>query len=242
MLTMGSLFAGIGGFDLGFERAGFKTVWQVEIEPDCLAVLADQFPHAERFTDVRECGPEHLARVDVICAGFPCQDVSIGNTGEWAGLDGERSGLVFDVVRIVRSLRPRVVVLENVSALLGRGLGRIFGALAEIGYDGEWDCIPASRVGANHRRDRIWIVAYPREARLARRVFGASLLKPEEMPFPQLGDDLPGGWSPLPTAIQRIPHSDGLSVGMVRRLVSPFGNAVVPQIPELIARRLKEIL
>src|ERR1700730_8657094 len=110
--TMGSLFAGIGGFDLGFERAGFKTMWQVEIDPYCQKVLAKNFPHAERFGDIRECGSHNLKPVDVICGGFPCQDIS--NSGLRAGITGERSRLVTEAIRIVRQLRPRFFVMENV--------------------------------------------------------------------------------------------------------------------------------
>lgn len=116
MPTMGSLFAGIGGFDLGFERAGFQTVWQVEINDYCRKVLAKHFPHAERFEDVRECGAHNLKPVDVICGGFPCQDIS--NAGLRAGIDGERSGLWREYARIISELRPKAVLIENVAALL----------------------------------------------------------------------------------------------------------------------------
>ena len=109
--TIGSLFAGIGGFDLGFEQAGFTTAWQVEIKPECRAVLADHFPHARQFADVRTALP-NLWRVDVICGGFPCQDVS--TMGRRAGLGGKRTGLFFDAMHIVNTLKPRWLVLENV--------------------------------------------------------------------------------------------------------------------------------
>ncbi len=158
MLTMGSLFAGIGGFDLGFERAGFKTVWQVEINEYCRKVLARHFPDAERYADIRECGVHNLKPVDVICGGFPCQDIS--NAGLRAGIDGERSGLWREMHRIISELRPRYVVVENVAALLGRGISRVLGDLSEIGYDAEWQVISAADVGAPHLRERIWIMAY----------------------------------------------------------------------------------
>jgi DNA (cytosine-5)-methyltransferase 1 len=163
VLTHGSLFAGIGGFDLGFERAGIKTVWQVEIDPFCRKVLEKNFPHAERFDDIRGCGRHNLTGVDVIAGGFPCQDVS--NAGKRAGIDGTRSGLWSQMRRVICELRPRIVVVENVAALLGRGLERVLGDLAESGFDAEWDCIPAFAVGAPHRRDRVFIVAYPKQQR-----------------------------------------------------------------------------
>ena len=159
-MNVGSLFSGIGGFDLGFERAGMRTAWQVEQNPYCLAVLAKHFPDAERFTDVREVGAHNLAPVDLICGGFPCQDLSVAGKG--GGITADRSGLWSEFARIIGELRPRYVVVENVPALTrNEWLGRVLGDLASCGYDAEWDCIPASALGAPHRRDRIWLVAYP---------------------------------------------------------------------------------
>lgn len=156
-LTFGSLFAGIGGLDLGFERAGLWCVWQVEIDPFARAVLAKHWPSVRRHDDVRTFPPtEGDWRVDVIGGGFPCQDISVAGRG--AGIDGERSGLWSEYARIVRVLRPRYVVVENVSALLARGLDRVLGDLAASGYDAEWDCIPAAAVGAPHIRDRLFVV------------------------------------------------------------------------------------
>lgn len=157
-LTFGSLFAGIGGFDLGFERAGMVCKWQVEIDDYANRVLAKHWPDVHRERDIRECGVHNLERVDVICGGFPCQDISYAGRG--AGLEGERSGLFFEAVRVVRELRPRIVVLENVAALLTRGLDRVLGTLAEIGYDAEWHCIPAAAVGAPHIRDRVFVLGF----------------------------------------------------------------------------------
>ncbi len=159
-LTFGSLFAGIGGFDLGFERAGMICKWQVEIDDYATKVLTKHWPNVHRERDIRECGQHNLQRVDVICGGFPCQDISYAGLG--AGLDGERSGLFFEAIRLVCELRPRIVVLENVAALLTRGLDRVLGTLAEIGFDAEWHCIPAAAVGAPHIRDRVFIMAYAR--------------------------------------------------------------------------------
>jgi DNA (cytosine-5)-methyltransferase 1 len=166
-LTVGSLFAGIGGFDLAAERAGLEVKWQVEIDEYCRRVLAKHWPNAKRFSDVRECGAANLTPVDVICGGFPCQDISYA--GDGAGLSGSRSGLWYDFARIIRELGPRFVVVENVAALLQRGMGTVLGDLAESRYDAEWDCIPASAVGAPHRRDRVWIVAHAHEERPQKR-------------------------------------------------------------------------
>ncbi|OSI36072.1 DNA cytosine methyltransferase [Neisseria dumasiana] len=158
--TVGSLFAGIGGFDLGFEQAGFKTEWQVEIADIPRAVLADRFPHAKQFTDVRTCLPD-LWRTDVIIGGFPCQDVS--TAGKRRGLAGERTGLFFDALNIVNTLKPRWVVLENVTGLLnsndGKDFQTVIQSLAECGYVGCWRVLDARYFGVPTKRRRVFVVA-----------------------------------------------------------------------------------
>ena len=159
------LFSGIGGFSLGLERAGMRTVAFCEIDPWCRAVLRRHWPDVPVFGDVRTFGNlafspiGGIPEIDVICGGFPCQDISVAGKG--AGLAGERSGLWKEFARIIGAVRPRYVIVENVAALLGRGLSGVLGDLAALGYDAEWHCIPASAVGAPHRRDRVWVVAYP---------------------------------------------------------------------------------
>ncbi|KAF3999075.1 DNA cytosine methyltransferase [Glaciimonas immobilis] len=159
--TIGSLFAGIGGFDLGFEQAGFKTVWQVEINPVCRAVLASRFPDATQYDDVRLCGAHNLPYVDVITGGFPCQDVSA--MGKRRGLAGSRTGLFFEVIRILNELRPQWVVLENVTGLLNSNDGEDFqtvvATLAECGYLGYWRVLNAQYFGVPTRRRRVFMVA-----------------------------------------------------------------------------------
>ena len=167
MLRVLDLFSGIGGFSLGLERAGgFKTVAFCEIEPFPRRVLARHWPGVPIFEDVRTLSARHLTAagiaVDVICGGFPCQDISVAGRG--AGLAGERSGLWREFARLIGELRPGYVIVENVAALRSRGLGDVLGDLAALGYDAEWHCIPASAVGAPHRRDRVWIVGYPDRA------------------------------------------------------------------------------
>lgn len=158
MLTVGDLFSGIGGFSLGLERAGMQTRWFAEVDPYASAVLRKHWPSVPNHGDVRSIRAGSVEPVDVLCGGFPCQDIS--NAGKRAGIDGERSGLWSEYARIIGELRPRYVIVENVAALLGRGLERVLGDLAALGFDAEWHCIPASAVGAPHRRDRVWIVAY----------------------------------------------------------------------------------
>ena len=158
-----SFFAGIGGIDLGLERAGHTCVGQVEIDDYCLRVLAKHWPDTWRYHDITKLKAEEIPEAELWTAGFPCQDIS--NAGKRAGIRGSRSGLFFDWMRAVRVVRPKHMLLENVAALLHRGMGEVCGELAESGYDTEWDCIPAAAVGAPHIRNRIFILAYPKGGR-----------------------------------------------------------------------------
>jgi DNA (cytosine-5)-methyltransferase 1 len=158
--TIGSLFSGIGGLELGLEWAGLgRVTWQVEKDEYCRQILAKHWPDAVRHEDVRTVGAHNLSRVDVLCGGFPCQDISVAGKG--AGLSGSRSGLWSEYARIIRELRPSLVVIENVAALVVRGLDRVLCDLAASGYDAIWFPLRASDVGAPHLRERLFIVAYP---------------------------------------------------------------------------------
>jgi len=264
MPTMGSLFAGIGGFDLGFTRAGFDVAWQVEIDPWCRKVLAKNFPKAERYADIRECGAHNLSAVDVVCGGFPCQDIS--NAGLRAGIEGERSGLWSQMWRIIGELRPQFVLVENVAALLGRGMGRVLGDLAEIGYDAEWEVVSAADIGAPHLRERVWIVAYSdsqlrgrnnlrdyaqrckfrdeplcESEGLGAKVSNSVRLR-KLQPQGRVSDEWErtryGDWWSSEPALDRVAYGIPDGVDRLRGL----GNAVVPQIPELYARKIREVL
>jgi DNA (cytosine-5)-methyltransferase 1 len=165
------LFSGIGGFSLGLERAGMTTVAFCEIEPFCRAVLRKHWPEVPIYEDIRTLSADVLERdgiaVDAICGGFPCQDLS--HAGKRAGLEGERSGLWGEYRRLIGELRPRFVIVENVPGLLSLGMGTVLGDISALGYNAVWDCVPASAVGAPHRRDRVWIVAFAPGARLQER-------------------------------------------------------------------------
>ena len=152
------LFSGIGGFSLGLERAGMRTVAFCEIDPYCQRVLRRHWPGVPIWPDIRTLRATDLLAIDLICGGFPCTDISVAGKG--LGITGPQSGLWSEYARIIGEVRPRYVIVENVAALLGRGIERVLGDLAALGYDAEWHCIPASAVGAPHRRDRVWIVAY----------------------------------------------------------------------------------
>jgi DNA (cytosine-5)-methyltransferase 1 len=221
------LFSGIGGFSLGLERAGFETVAFCEIDKKCHKVLQKHWPNVPIFEDVctltKEVLDERGISVDVICGGFPCQDISLAGKG--AGIEGERSGLWREYARIISELRPKFVIVENVSALLSRGLDRVLGDLAEIGYDAEWHCIPASAVGAPHRRDRIWIVAYSRR-------FAPQIPFARQLASVKVSER--NGWWAVEPDVGRVAH------GVPNRLdrLKQLGNAVVPQIPELIGKAI----
>lgn len=179
-----SLFSGVGGLDLGFERAGIETVLQAECDPHCLAVLARHWPNTRRVTDVGDVGmgpcerdlegqphnaqaglanPPRIGDVDLVYGGFPCQDVSVA--GKRAGLGGERSGLWFEFLRVLSELRPRWAVIENVPGLLssngGRDFGVILAGLDELGFDVAWAVLDAQHFGVPQRRRRVFVVAGP---------------------------------------------------------------------------------
>lgn len=228
------LFSGIGGFSLGLERAGMKTVAFCEIEPYCQAVLRKHWPDVPCYQDVRELTSARLRAdgisVDVICGGFPCQDISMVRRGD--GLAGKRSGLWYEFARLIRELRPRYVIVENVAALVNRGLGEILGELAEIGYSSQWDCVPAAYVGAPHVRDRLWLVAYP--SRDGRNAWGKWSEQPGPFPFSGgQASDRRNAWPAEPDLVRMV-HGVPSRVDRVAAL----GNAVVPQIPEMIGRAI----
>lgn len=172
VITGGSLFSGIGGFELGLTRGlarsgvDIRFEWQVEIDEWCRRVLAKHWPEATRHEDVREVSNGVVPAVDLLCGGFPCQDLSLAGKG--AGLDGARSGLWFEYLRIVEELAPRLICIENVLGLRTRGLRTVLAGLADLGFDAEWACIQvgsadrdtdAIHLDGPHRRQRLFIVA-----------------------------------------------------------------------------------
>ncbi len=233
------LFSGIGGFSLGLERTGgFETVAFCEIEEFPRRVLAKHWPKVPCFNDVRELKCEDVGPIDVICGGFPCQDVSIAGLG--AGLDGERSGLWAEYRRLIGEFRPKYVLVENVSALLSRGMGRVLGDLAALGYDAEWHCIPSAYVGTRHIRDRVWIVAYPSGNGLEGAIsIGDGLAKKLSYNWREVArasfSDHVEGWASQPTVLGK---DDDVPTWMDE--VECFGNAVVPKIPEMIGYAILE--
>jgi DNA (cytosine-5)-methyltransferase 1 len=239
-LTVGSLFAGIGGIELGLEwTGGFRTVWQVERDEYCRKVLARHWPKAQRFDDVRTVGAHNLTPVDVITFGFPCQDVSWANA-DGDGLDGERSGLYREAIRIIRELRPEYAVMENVSALLARGFGAVLGDLADSGYDAEWSCVSACAVGAPHMRQRVFLVAYSDREHGRSRVWDTAPRTIGALPPIHGAPRSRSGWrARLANPSALYGGADGVPFGSQRNRA--IGNAVVPRVAEVIGERLLTI-
>ena len=263
-MRFGSLFAGIGGFDLGLERAGMVCSWQVEINKFCIQVLKKHWPNVRRMEDVRIFPPKPRRewQVDLIVGGFPCQDISLAGKGE--GLKGKNSSLWKEFVRVVCLLRPTYAVMENTANLHNKGLPSILGEMAELGYDAEWAVLPATAVGAPHIRPRQFIVAHTNRERSNRvyeweqkRCLAANPViccknvpdrTPTENPSGIFAKVLPwcenssaqvgvGQWGIEPQVGRVV---DGVSSRVVRPQYSALGNAVVPQLAEFIGRAIVE--
>lgn len=258
------LFSGIGGFSLGLERTGgFETVAFCEIDPFCQKVLKKHWPDVPIYDDVREFTGNAIGPVDVVTGGFPCQDVSLA--GRRQGLEGERSGLWSEIARVLGELRPSYAIVENTPGLLSLGMGGVLGDLAELGYDAEWYSIPACYVGADHIRDRVWIIAYlngwqsvdergtattpnqmeenaphPLQQGLPERRNAGT----DENNAPRFSEGIrfalraetsfPGDYRKHKPVMGRGLHGISRRVDRVRSL----GNAVVPQIPEMIGNAI----
>lgn len=268
MMTIGSLFSGIGGLELGLERAGLGPVlWQCEIDPFCRAVLAKHWPNVTRFEDVTR--PRDFAHVDIICGGFPCQDVS--SAGKRRGIGGERSSLWWHFARVVEQVAPRFVVVENVTSGKVLWLPYVRHTLHLLGYDTMALGIAARDVGAPHRRERVFVVAHA--DRDAKRVSGRRGRRAGRQETAVVGVDGPaqaladagparrsrdagrlpgaagagvaerGRWAPEPN-VGRVAHgvSGGLDGRRRRARLRALGNAVVPQCAEVAGRVIHELL
>lgn len=235
-----SLFSGIGGLDLGLERSGaMEPAAFCEIDPYCRRVLAKHWPGIRQYDDIKTLTADRLARdgvaVDAIAGGFPCQDISYAGFG--AGLSGDRSGLWFEYARLIGELGPKIVVVENVSALLDRGMAEVLGTLSDLGFDAEWDTVTACSVGHTHMRRRVFIVAYSngfdgreRLRHSLARAFrtlqaGDGFARARARQRARMAD---------PSELYR--GADGLPFGMERNRA--IGNAVAPDVAEVIGRAI----
>jgi DNA (cytosine-5)-methyltransferase 1 len=234
-MTFGSLFSGIGGLDLGLERAGMQCRWQVEIEPYACGVLEKHWPNVPRYGDITGIDGNRLEWVDCIAGGFPCQDLSCAGTR--AGIFGERSGLWSHFARIIREVRPRFVLIENVPGVLdNEPIRRVLGDLSSVGFDAEWRVLRASDFGAPHERQRVFIVAYANESNGE-----AGMGDLKTRPWPILLSSNPERsrfWVQASNLVARM--GDGTSKELYRRRGEVIGNAVVPQVAEWIGRRIME--
>ena len=257
MLRLLDTFSGIGGFSYAAEHivGGYQTVAFVEREPFCQKVLRKHWPEVPIFDDITTYTPER-GSADVICGGFPCQDISIA--GRKAGIKkGTRSGLFYELMRVIRMVEPRFVILENVSAIVADGLDIVLGELAEAGFDAEWACIPASAVGACHQRDRWWLIAYSNNIRSSgqdlslpgmrredkgrkaglgnRQVLGSQRWSYRK----DWGESLTSDWRSHVSKPCLPRGDDGLS-GRVDR-IKALGNSVVPQVAAIPLARVLEL-
>lgn len=266
-MKVGSLFAGIGGFDLGLERAGFKIAWQVEIDPFCQKVLQKHWPNVPRYGDIRELRGDELGAVDLICGGFPCQPFSIA--GERKG-NGDDRDLWPEMFRIIQEIRPRWMLGENVANFVNMELERTILNLESEGYETQAFIIPACAIGAPHRRDRVFILACTDSGRYIHRqveklsaetweqtqckpcICGKNVddtkgqrlqrmwanreqeLQTHEKPrLFSCGSEIGENWSVEPD-VGRVAHGIPNRVDRLRSL----GNAVVPQLVEIIGRAI----
>lgn len=237
-VKIGSCFAGIGGFELGLERAipNSKTVWQVEQNAYCQSVLRNHWPNATMYNDVRTVGAHNLEKIDLLCGGFPCQDISIA--GKQKGIyDGQKSNLWWQLHRIISEIRPRIICLENVANILRLGGAAVVGSLAQIGYDCEWTVIRSgSDFGLPHIRKRWFCIAYPTGFRQQ----GQGKHRHSQYSKKNTNWKTSGFIS----AIQRnaLPYvcntHNGLPRSLARQMMKALGNAIVPQASEWVGRQI----
>lgn len=231
------LFSGIGGFSMGLGRTGgFETVAFCEIDIFCQYVLRKHWPDVPIYDDVRKL--EYGGSVDVVCGGFPCQDISVCGTQQ--GLGGVRSGLWTEMFRIIGRVRPAYVIIENSPNLLAGDDGAWFSAilcdLASIGYDAEWECIRATAVGAIHERNRVWIIAYPNGSGVEGMDLSQSIRAYSEESRRWQFTRAIDACLPADDYASRRGNID--DVPYIMEQLKSYGNAVIPQIPEIIGRAI----
>jgi DNA (cytosine-5)-methyltransferase 1 len=244
------LFSGIGGFSLGFEKAGFRTAAFCEIDPFCQKVLKRHWSDIPVYSDIKQLSVERLEHdgitdIDIITGGFPCTDLSVA--GKQRGMDeGTRSGLWWEMRRLIGEIQPKFAVMENVPNFLSGDNGAWFGdflaSLAEIGYDAEWTCISAAAVGRAHLRERMWIVAYPDGLGFAPILEKINLSKSY---IDGLNDKTDLYFDTFRRSYPAIPEhlrvDDELPTELdeIKNRVKACGNSIVPEIAFLIAQALR---
>jgi DNA (cytosine-5)-methyltransferase 1 len=234
-MAIGSLFSGIGGLELGLEAAGWgPTLWQVEKDLHCRQVLERHWPAAKRYVDVTEVRPRQLDTVDIICGGFPCQDLSDASRGRGGGIDGERSGLWREIIRITEAQQPRWVLVENVAgAAAQRWVPVLRSALWAIGYASLPVQLSSCAVGAPYAGARVFLAASNGEGK------SVSALHGQVAVVQTVAKARGAHWRVPPS--EALGVADGVPAGMVRRRLRAYGNAVVPQLAEVMGRAILNV-
>ncbi len=237
--TVLDLFSGIGGFSLAFEAEGFETIGFAEIEEYATKVLKERWPNVPNYGDVRNVTAELNISPDVVTGGFPCQPFSLAGK---RGGDADERYLWPECVRVMRELRPRFALFENVTGLLnvdgGRTYNRVLSDLAAVGYHALWNCVPACAVGAPIERDRIWIVAVSDESSRATRLGNLEHGTRPILPWPDTeSEDV---W--IQTARAACGVDDGIPEGAYKGRVSCLGNSIVPYVARIFARGIHRAL
>jgi DNA (cytosine-5)-methyltransferase 1 len=248
-MTHGSLSTGIGGFEIGAKENGIETLWTCEIDPLRRDVLNFYLPDTKHYEDLRKIKPSELAKVDIISFGFPCQDISQANP-KGKGLDGEKSGLWYAGWKVIRRLRPKVIVIENSPILLHKGLRTILGQLASAGYDAEWQIIPCKAFGLPHLRKRPFIVGYSNKIRREKnnRIQSRKLdqiICPEGGRKQLLQSEFNGnhGWKEWAETIRSVSSlDDGIPKNILYGLLAGVGDTVSPRITSWIFSCIKKTL
>ena len=225
-LTLGSLFSGYGGMDLGLEAAGFKCSYQVEIAKDARHVLAHYWPSVPKHDDIRTFEPRYT---DIIAGGFPCQNIS--SSGRKEGIKGDKSGLWSEYFRIVREVRPKAIIVENVADLVSRGLQRVLSDLASIGFDAGWRVFCSAEFGFPYMRKRLFLVASPNGQSESARAIHAKVAGVQATAR--------DSWERTLRELARNPRVVNGFPGRVQRCRG-IGNAVVPAMAEWVGRRVLE--
>lgn len=246
----GSLFSGIGGFDLAAEWMGWENIFHCEVEDYKRKKLNEIFKNSKSHGDITKTDfAIYRGGIDILTGGFPCQDASLAKQDGKGqqGLQGERTGLFWQMLRAIQEIKPKYIVAENVSNFLkinkGQDARTVFSELARLGYNAEWRICRASEVGAPHHRARLYLVAYPNSIRMqeSETFFRYVQKKAQQIPWRSFGTTVQtfrgGSWLGEPPSLC---VDNGLSGRLVRQQLHGYGNAVVPQVVYEIFKAIEQ--
>ncbi len=245
-LTHGSLFSGIGGFDLAAQRMGWDNMFHCEFVENKRKILKKHFPYTDSYADIRDFNAtKYRGKIDIISGGFPCQDISIANqskkTNGAQGIKGERSGLWKEYARIIREIEPGIIIFENSPMLLNRGFEVVLCDLSELGYDAEWRLFYASQFGFPHKRERIYGIAYSRSQRWKNYIENGGVLQkvlPERTPR-QKPVSIPIKRFHSKSSYDNVRMDDGFSRELDKNRIHGLGNAIIPEIAYQIFKAIE---